>query len=341
MASLAGREATMRRRDFVSLVGGAVAWPLAALAEPIKNKYRIALVGTHWNKTYPPVQAFFKELSRLGYVEGQNIIVEFFSTNGNSERRSEIARDAVRGNPDAIFVITAPLTQHVKEATATIPISCLTADPVALGLTTSLARPSGNVTGVVVDAGIEGWSKKLQLLREVAPKARRIGFLARQAVVEGTETPAVMRTVRAAAETIGVDLIGVPVASPMQEVEYRHAFETITTEKIEALVVQDAAEHIAYGQLIVDFVGKAKIPAVYPFRAYAEVGGLITYAVDEVELMRYAATQIVQIIKGKPVQEIPWYQARSFQLILNTKAASAIGIEFPPTLLARADEVTE
>jgi putative ABC transport system substrate-binding protein len=287
------------------------------------------------------VQEFFKELSRLGYVEGQNIIVEFFSTEGNSERRSKIARDAVRGNPNAIFVITAPLTQHVRDVSATIPIASMTSDPIALGLTTSLARPSGNVTGVVVDAGLEGWGKKLQLLREVAPKASRIGFLARQAVWEGTETPAVVRAVRAAAETTGVDLLGVPVVSPMQEVEYRHAFETITMEKIDALVVQDAAENLSNSQLIVDLVAKAKIPAVYPFRRYAEVGGLITYAVDEVELMRYAATQIAQIIKGKSVQEIPWYQARSFQLILNTKAASAIGIQFPPTLLARADEVIE
>jgi len=214
-------------------------------------------------------------------------------------------------------------------------------DPVALGLTTSLARPSGNVTGVVVDAGIEGWGKKLQFLREVAPKARRIGFLVRQAAWEGTETPAVVRAVRAAAETIGVDLLGVPVASPMQETEYRHAFETIATEKVEALVVQDTWENVAYCQLIVDLVGKAKIPGVYPFRNYAEVGGLITYSIDQVELMRYAATQIAEILKGKPVREIPWYQPRSFQLILNTKAASAIGIEFPPTLLARADEVIE
>jgi putative tryptophan/tyrosine transport system substrate-binding protein len=332
----------MRRREFVSLVGSAVAWPLAAGAEPIRNKYRLAfLTPVALNRDYRPIKEFFDELARSGYVEGQNIIIEVFSTDGNSERRSEIARDAVRGNPDAIFVITGPLTQHAKNVSATIPIVCETADPIALGLTTSLARPSGNVTGVVVDAGIEGWGKKLQLLREVAPRARRIGFLARQAVWEGTETPAVVRAVRAAAETIGVDLVGVPVASPMQEVEYRHAFGTTIMEKIDALVVQDAAENLAHSQLIVDLVAKAKIPAVYPFRSYAQVGGLIAYAVDEVELTRYAATQMVQILKGKPVQEIPWYQARSFRLILNTKAASAIGIEFPPTLLARADEVIE
>jgi putative tryptophan/tyrosine transport system substrate-binding protein len=334
----------MQRRAFITLLGGATAaWPLAARAQPVKNKYRIAFlsVSVTLDKTFGPIQELFKELSRLGYIEGQNFIVEFFSTEGNSERRAEVARAAVRRQPDAIVVITGPLAQHVKDVSATIPIAAITADPIALGLTTSLARPSGNVTGVVTDAGIEGWGKKLQLLKEVAPNANRIGFLARQAVWEGTETPAIVLAVRAAAQTIGVDLFGVPVASPMQEAEFRNALEIIAKERIEALVVQDAAELIPFRELIIDLVEKATIPAIYPFRHYAEVGGLITYAVDEFELWRHAATQIDQIMKGMPVQEIPWYQVRSFQLILNTKAASAIGIEFSPTLLARADEVIE
>jgi putative ABC transport system substrate-binding protein len=127
----------------------------------------------------------------------------------------------------------------------------------------------------------------------------------------------------------------------MQEADYRRAFEIISTERIEALVIQDAAEYLPYRELIVKLVEKAKVPAVYPYRRFAEAGGLITYAIDEPELYRYAATQIDQIIRGKPIQEIPWYQTRSFQLILNTKAASAIGIEFPPALLVRADEVIE
>jgi putative tryptophan/tyrosine transport system substrate-binding protein len=125
----------MRRREFVSLVGSAVAWPLAAGAEPIRNKYRLAfLTPVALNRDYRPIKEFFDELARSGYVEGQNIIIEVFSTDGNSERRSEIARDAVRGNPDAIFVITGPLTQHAKNVSATIPIVCETADPIASDL---------------------------------------------------------------------------------------------------------------------------------------------------------------------------------------------------------------
>jgi putative tryptophan/tyrosine transport system substrate-binding protein len=150
----------MRRREFVSLVGRAVAWPLAARAESTGNKYRLALLAPFWRRE--GMKGFFDDLSRAGYVEGQNLVAEFLSTEGKSELRSEIARDAVRRNPDAILVFTGPLTQHVKDVTATIPIACITTDPIALGLTTSLARPSANVTGVVVDAGIEGWGKKWQ-----------------------------------------------------------------------------------------------------------------------------------------------------------------------------------
>jgi len=187
----------MRRREFVSLVGGAVAWPFAAKAAPVKGQYRLALLAPFWRKE--GMKGFFDDLSRAGFVEGENLVAEYFSTEGNSERRLGVARDAVHGKPDAILVFTGPLAQSVKDVTATIPIACFTSDPIANGLTTSLARPSANVTGVVVDEGIEGWGKKLQLLKEVAPKARRIGFLTRKAVWEGTETPAVVPTIRAAA----------------------------------------------------------------------------------------------------------------------------------------------
>jgi ABC-type uncharacterized transport system substrate-binding protein len=330
----------MWRREFLGVLGGVAALSFAEGAEQAKNRYRMVFLSVS-RGTLPVVEEFYKELSRLGYVVGQNLVVERYSTDGDIRRRAEIAREAVRENPDVIFVVTGPLAQRVKEMSATIPVVSINSDPIALGLTASLARPSGNVTGVVVDAGIEGWGKKFQLLREVAPNVKKVGFLARQAAWEGTETPAIGRAVRAAAEALAIDLSGVPVASPMQEAEYRRAFEIIATERIEALVVQDAAEHVTFRQLIVDLVNEARIPTIYPYSNFAEVGGLITYAADEFDLWRYAATQIDQIFKGKPVQEIPWYQARSFRLILNSKAATAIGIQFSPELLARADEVIE
>jgi len=127
----------------------------------------------------------------------------------------------------------------------------------------------------------------------------------------------------------------------MQEAEYRSAFEIIPTERIDALLVQDSAENLVNRKLIIDLVASAKIPAVYPYSNFAQDGGLVAYASDSVELGKHIATQIIQMLNGKSVQEIPWYQPRSFRLILNTKAASSIGIEFPPTLLGTADEVIE
>jgi putative ABC transport system substrate-binding protein len=210
-----------------------------------------------------------------------------------------------------------------------------------LGLTTSLAQPSGNVTGIAVDAGVETWGKRLELLKEAAPTALRIGFLARRAVWEGTETPAVVRAVRDAAEKTGVELSGVPVDSPIEEAAYRRAFEIIPKERIEALVVQDSAENLANRDFIVELVEKARIPAIYPFRDFAEAGGLMSHAVDLFEIDLHLARQIDQILRGTPLRDVPFYQGKSFQLILNAKGASALGLQFPPSLLARADEVIE
>jgi len=326
----------MRRRDFIVLVGSAAGWPLALRAQPTPSpkKYRIAYLSasTSYDKQFRPLHAFFEELRRLGYIEGTTLIVDRYSTEGSTERRAEIARDAVRTGPDAIFVITGPFTQIVAGFSATVPIVCATADPIAFGLTMSLARPSRNVTGFTVDAGaVESWGKRFQLLKEAAPKVVKIGFLARKAVWEGNETPAVVGAVRTAAETLGAELFGVPVDSPITE----------AAEGIEALVVQDSQENIGHRQLIVDLVEKARIPAMYPFRDFAEVGGLITYNVDQFDLFRNAAKQMDQILKGTPIRQVSWYQPTLFQLLVNLKTATALGLTIPPSLLARADEVIE
>jgi putative tryptophan/tyrosine transport system substrate-binding protein len=331
----------MRRRDI--LAGLLSAWAVSPTqAQSVTKTHRIVFLSIYsGNDDYSPIQAFWYEMRQLGYVEGQTLEVERYYTEGSSERREEIAQDAVRRKPDLLFVITGPLAQHVRNASATTPIVCITADPIALGLTTSLAQPSGNVTGVVVDTGIEAWGKRLQLLKEIAPTAFRVGFLARKAVWEGTETPAVVSAVRTAAKTIGVDLFGVPIDSPIEEAAYKRAFEIISKDWVEALIVQDAAENLFYRKTIIELVEKRRIPAVYPFRDFAKIGGLITYAVDLFELYRHAAKQIGQILNGAPLRDVPFYESKSFQLILNAKGASVLGLQFPPTLLARADEVIE
>ena len=158
----------MKRRQFISLVGGVAAWPTSVFAQDRKKKYRIAYLSpsSTFDKEHRPIEEFFKGLRAFGYIEGDNLSIERFSTNGDSELRPEIARKAVSGNPDAIFAITAPIAQHVMQVSATIPIVGIMSDPIAFGLATDLARPSGNLTGTIIDSGVPGghWGKKLQLL---------------------------------------------------------------------------------------------------------------------------------------------------------------------------------
>jgi putative ABC transport system substrate-binding protein len=330
----------MRRREFIVGGSGLLACPVSgSRAQSVKKS--LALVKITKDTSYPPVQAFFDALRKLGYVEGESIVTHLYATEGSSERRAQVARDAVLAIPDVIFVITGAITQDVKDASSTIPIITMTSDPIALGFTASLAHPSANVTGVVVDAGIEHWSKRLQLLKELVPTASRIGFLTRKAVWEGTEAPAVVRAVRIAARAAGVHLVGLPVESPIQETGYRRVFESLASERVEAIVVQDSAENVNYRKLIIELVAQSRVPAIYPFHDFAEEGGLITYCVDLFELYRYAATQVDRILRGTPVRDVPFFQASTFKLVLNLNAAAALGMEFPPTLLSRADEVIE
>ena len=173
------------RREFITLVGGAAAaWPLAARAQHSANMYRVAVVRTSGSVTdlsetgdNPSFRALFKELRRLGYVEGQNLIVERYSGEGRQERYNELAREVVRTRPHLILAVSSPLVLIFKATTTNIPIVGVMADPVAYGVVSNLARPGGNITGVSVDAGLETWAKRVQLLQEIVPTAARVGYL--------------------------------------------------------------------------------------------------------------------------------------------------------------------
>jgi len=338
MTSLERREATMRRRDFISLVGGAVALPLAVRAESIKNQYRIAFLTAGLKRDYPPVTEFFDELSRAGYVEGQNIVVEFLSTEGKSERRSEIARDAVRGNPDAIFVVTGPLTQHVRDVTPKIPIACVTSDPVALGLTTSLARPSGNVTGINLLSS-ELMGKRLSLLLEVAPQSTTVGYLSGPAGAPVFEE--LTGKVLAAAQALGREIV---VLKVRPDADFTEAFATIAERQAGALLVGNFtsfadARHV---RMIVELAARHKIPTVYPSRLYTSFGGLMSYSPDLIDVNRQLGIQYVgRILKGAKPADLPIQQPTKFELVINLKTAKALGLTVPDRLLAIADEVIE
>jgi len=330
------------------LLGGATAWPLTARAQsqqPVKV-YRIAIV--HPSTTTADMSetgddeaysALFKELRRLGYVEGQNLVVERYSGEGRTEPYVELARDVVRQNPDMILVNGGRVVQNFKAATATIPIVGITADPVPLGIVATLARPGGNITGVSVNAGSEIWGKRLQLLREVIPTTSKVGWLASRQVWELPEGSVI--ALREAARHAGISLLGPPLESPIRQQEYRRAFEAMAKEHADALIVSDQGEHNAYRRLIVDLAQTASLPTVYPYRAFVEIGGLVSYGPSHAAVYRRAAGYVDRILQGENPGEIPIYLESKFELVVNLKSAKSLGLTVPPTLLATADKVIE
>jgi len=331
------------RREFIAGLLIPTMMRLAQAQQPAKVR-RIAIVHPSRPTAMlseaggiPNFGAFFKQLRLLGYVEGQNLSVGRHSGEGRTERYAALARDVVRSRPELIFVISARMVQHFKAATTTIPIVAYTTDPVALGLAPSLARPGGNITGVVPDVGVEFWDKQLQFLREAVPTTSRVAYLTPRALWDNTTGA----TIRKAAQQIGIELLGALLESPIQEAEYRRAFTAIAQERADALIVNDTPENYAYQRLIAEMAKNARLPAVYPNRSFVEVGGLMAYGADSLDLFRRAADQIDRVLKGTKPGEIPFYQATKFELIINLKTAKLLGIEVPPSLLVRSDEVIE
>jgi putative tryptophan/tyrosine transport system substrate-binding protein len=332
----------MRRRQFIGLVGGAAAWPFAGRAQQRTTKRRIAVVtpsGPVADVSENPgwTSALFEELRRLGYVEGENLIVERYSGGGQEEGFGELAREVVRTGPDVIVTSGTVLVMAFKTATPTIPIVGVMADPVAYGLTTGVARPGGNITGVSVDAGIELWPKYLQIVRETVPMATKVGFLASPQPWDG----ALGRTLREAAGQAGISLLGPPLASPINEGEYRRVLLAMALEHAGAVIVSAQTENFGYRRAIVGLAEETRLPMVYPYREFVEVGGLMSYGTDIRDAFRRLAGYVDRILKGARPGDLPIYQATKLELVLNMRTAKGLGVPFPTSLLIRADEVIE
>jgi putative tryptophan/tyrosine transport system substrate-binding protein len=276
----------------------------------------------------------FEELRRLGYVEGQNLIVERYSGEGRPEHFRTLADSVVSRNPDVVFTIASPLALAFKAATTTIPIVALTSDPIAFGIVPSLARPGGNITGASIDGSIQVWVKRADLFREAVPKLSRLGLL----VSPASRAKALLKDW---SQNQGISFVDSPLDSPIDESAYRQAFAAMVHAGADGVYVGQDAENDAYGQVIVDLAEAYRLPAIYGSRAAAGIGGLMTYAYDLSDLVRHNADQIVQILNGARPGDIPYYQASKFDLIINLKTAKALGVIMPPSLLAQADEVIE
>jgi len=332
----------MRRRKFIALLAGAALLPAhTGLAQQSKKTYRIAILhpprpaaDMTENSSLNYYRAFFQELRRLGYIVGQNTVIERYSGEGRAENYAELARKVASRNPDVAFAVTVWMARPLKEATSTIPIVAVTSDPVDDGLVPSLARPGGNITGVSVDAGLEIWGKRFQLLREVIPTISKVGILALR---QNPERAAALH----AAEEAGIPVVGPSLIDRGIEVEYRRYFAVISQEGADALFVDGSPEHITKRELIVELAAKYRVPAIYPFRSFVEAGGLMAYGSDLAEIFRQAARSIDKILQGSNPGDIPYYQPTKFELVINLSGARAIGLAVPPFVLARADDLIE
>jgi putative tryptophan/tyrosine transport system substrate-binding protein len=325
----------MKRRDF--LAGLLFTAACRADAGERGKPNRVAIVAPVPPADRSDFEPLFHELRRLGYIEGQNLTVDWYSGEGRIERYGELTRDVTRLKPDLIFAITTGIAQNLKAATATIPVVGIVVDPIGFGLVDNLARPGGNFTGVSVDAGVEIWGKRLELLKEVSPKLSRVGVLISNANWEGSYG----RALRNAAEQLGCSLLAPQPKGPLAEGEYRRLLTAMAQDGADAIVVAESAENVTNRRVIAELVTIYRLPAIFPLRLFAASGGLISYGVDLVDLFHHAADQIDKILKGTNPGDIPIYQATKFELVINLKAVRSLNLTVPPSLLATADEVIE
>jgi putative ABC transport system substrate-binding protein len=324
----------MRRRGFITLLGGAAAWPLAARAQ----QRALPVVGYLSASSPEPAKnfasAFQQGLRDAGFVEGRNITIEYRWAHSDYSRLSELAADLVRRR--VAVIVTSPRTQDAaRAATETIPIVfVIGADPVRVGLVASLNRPGGNLTGIALLTP-EMLAKRFGLLHDVVPQAAVIGVL----LDSGSSTESFqLQEVQTAASSAGRTI---RVVSAGSESEIDAAFVTFARERVGALMI---AASVYFGSLrgrIVELAARHRIPVIYELREWAEAGGLMSYGPSATDAYRQAGVYTGRILKGEKPVDLPVMLPTKFEFVINLKTARALGIEVPPTLSAIADEIIE
>jgi putative ABC transport system substrate-binding protein len=329
----------MRRREFITLLGGAVAWPIATRAEQRDRMRRIGvLVGSTVNdpQVQAGVAAFTKALQELGWADGRNIQVDYRGGAGDADKYQTLARELVAAKPDLILAGSTPALAALRQETRALPIVFMqVTDPVAQGFVASLDRPDGNITGLSHWEGSMG-GKWLELLKEVAPRVARVAlvFNPKTAPYFGLFLP----SMEAAASSFALNVTATPVHDVL---EIENAFTTVGREPDGGLVVMSDAFTTAHRRRIIELAAELGLPAIYSFRYFASDGGLMSYGVDGTDIWRRSALYVDRILKGAKPTELPIQFPTKFELVINLKTAKALGLEVPPTLLARADEVIE
>jgi putative tryptophan/tyrosine transport system substrate-binding protein len=326
----------MRRRAFISLLGGAAAWPLAARAQQVRTPRRIGVLLVGLSPDSKELKHFRLGLRDAGYAEGRDVVIEWRSANGDYDRVSELVADLVRSNVDVIVEDSTVGTEITKRATSTIPIvMALVLDPVATGLVKSLAYPGGNVTGLSMMA-TELYPKRLQLLKEIIPQLTRV------AVFWNPDHPfhaKAVEAIKAVAASVPVELSFAAVRAPDHQL--RPAFSDIMRANAQALYVVDDPIFFAHRRILLELASEARLPTIYETRRYPEAGAFISYGPDLYDLFRRSAIYVDRIFKGANPANLPVEQPTKFELVINLKTAKALGVEVPPMLVALADEVIE
>ena len=329
----------MRRRDFITLLGGAaatsIAWPLAAIAQQSGKLRTIGFLGPNTRSGASDwVAALAQRLRELGWIEGRTVTIEYRWAEGREERLAEIAAEFVRLKVDVIVTSGTPAVMASKQATSVIPIVFATAgDPVGSGLVASLARPGGNVTGLAtLVADLAG--KRLELLREIVPGLGRLAIMGN---ASNPFTVLELDEVQAAAGTLGLEVVTLEIRRAQ---DIAPAFEALKSRADALYVCTDALANTNRIRISTSALG-VRLPTMHGSRDYVEAGGLMSYGPNYPDLFRRSADYVDKILHGAKPGDIPVEQPTKYELVLNLTTAKALGLTVPPSLLARADEVIE
>ena len=329
----------MKRREFITLIGGAAAWPVAARAQQSQRVRRVGVlmaVAESDTDVRSGVTIFQQSLQELGWTDGRNIRIDYRWGDADADRIHALAKELVGLQPDVLVAHSTPSAKGLLQATRSIPIVFLTVtDPLGQGLVASLSRPGGNITGFSVFEFSLG-TKWVEALKQIAPDTRRV-----TAIFNPETAPyygMYLRSIEAAASAIAVELIAIEVRS---DGDIGNVIRKAASESDGGLFVLPDSHNVVHRKRIIELAAEYRLPAIYYFRYFASDGGLISYGPDEMDLFVRTASYVDRILKGTSASDLPVQQPTKFELVINLKTAKALGLNVPDRLLALANEVIE